>query len=207
MSLTELDRISIVYSILQKHHGPKAHRLTGPICWYQDERCSLAQIIAASGDQFDGEIVALCAAILRVQVIDEKPRVWAKKEILELGLLEPDVLAFGAGEGLGLARSVGYVLTDLDVFNLHEAIAPLHKRDATPLEIKAEWLRTIPGMAGYASWHILSFLYSPYLGFDKTIKMIDKEELTKESFDRLYQVDPNADGLTVQKTIDILMGR
>jgi hypothetical protein len=210
MTLSSLDRLSLVYDVLSKNFGPKSHRFTGPICWYQDPRSSLAQVITVCRDPIDLEVVSLVSQILRIQESKEmvtKPRVWARKEILSLGLLEPDVLAFGVGEGMGMARSIGYDLTDIDALRVHDAIYPIHKEDGTPAEIRDAWLAALPGMAGYASWHLLSFFYSPYMGASRTIEMIDTETLTKESFDRLYQVDPNCVGLTVQKTLDILVDK
>lgn len=207
MTLTPLSRISLTYSVLSKHYGPSAHKYTGPICWYQDPASSLALIVDTSPAPFDAEIIVLCGQILRVELPPEKARVWAKEKISDLGLLKSVDLAHGAGEGLGFAKVLGYDFTDVDVLAVHDAILPIHKAKGTPVEIRNAWLRAAPGMGGYASWHILSFFYSPYMGVDKTIDMIDKELITQESFNRLYMQDPDCNGLSVQKTIDILVGK
>jgi hypothetical protein len=210
MTLTRLERLSLVYSLLTKTFGPTAHRFVGPACWYTNPQSSLPQIIKVCPDPLDRDTVSLVAHILGVAPTREmvnEPRVWALEKNLERGLLEPDVLAFGVGEGLGMARSVGYELTDIDALKLHDAIRPLYSKDADPNAVREAWVSAIPNMAGYASWHLLSFLYSPYMGADKTMTMIDCRQITKESFERLEKVDPFAKGLTVQKTIDILMGR
>ncbi len=210
MTLTRLERLSLVYSLLTKTFGPTAHRFVGPVCWYTNPQSSLPQIIKVCPDPLDRETISLVAHILGVsptrQMVNE-PRVWASEKIVERGLLEPDVLAFGIGEGLGMARSVGYELTDVDALVLHDKVRPLYSKNTETDVIREAWLSAVPGMAGYASWHLLSFLYSPYLGADKTMTMIDCREITKGSFERLERVDPFAKGLTVQKTVDILVGR
>lgn len=215
-ALTELDRTFLAREVVRKTAGEDAlESLSGPLIWHHPDD-AIAQVLALlSPDELLAMRVPieLIARIIRAgEYLGTQlaPSEWAEGWRIHRGLIPPTCLAAGVGEGMGLARSMGYKVYDTHCVTVYDAIQPFFARPAgreKTLGMKAAWLDAIkPYELAFAGYVMVTLMHGPWFGALRLMEMIDTKEFTQASIQRLMAAGFGEHGMEIGELIKVIRG-
>jgi hypothetical protein len=214
--LAPLDRTFLAREIARRTVGEEAlEQIGGPLIWHLPDS-AMAQVIklmTPSGlvaMQVPLELMARCLAANEYLASREAPSVWAEQWAIREGLIPAECLGAGVGEGMGLARSVGYPVYDTHCVAIFDALTPhfgLKNGPEKTEKMKTAWLGAIkPYEMAFAGYVMVTLLHGPWFGAQRLMEMVEAKIFTKDSTTRLIAAGFGERGMEVGDLIRIIRG-
>lgn len=215
-NLSPLDRTYLAREIVRRTAGDETlEMLSGPLIWHLPDS-AMAQVIrlltptGLEAMRVPLELMARTLVAHEYLGNREPPEVWAENWAQRQGLIPAECLGAGVGEGMGLARSIGYPVYETHLVAVFDAIQPFFDleggREKTT-KMKAAWLNSIqPYEMAYAGYVMVTLLHGPWFGALRLMEMIDTKEFTQASTQRLIDAGFGEHGMEVGELIKVIRG-
>lgn len=215
-NLTALDRTYLAREIVRRTAGEDVlEQLGGPLVWHLPDS-AMAQVIRLMTPgglvemRVPLELMARTLVAHEYLATREQPSAWAEAWALREGLIPPECLGAGVGEGMGLARSIGYPVYETHCVAVFDAIQPFFELPMGKMKtmtMKAAWLNSIkPYEMAYAGYVMVTLMHGPWFGALRLMEMVDARIFTQASIERLLEAGFGDHGMEVGDLIKVIRG-